>query len=418
MRPTPGKYYTVVRRDTLWDIAGAAYGNPRKWRIIYDANKAKLKDPKIYPQTVVFIYPGEKLWIPLDGEKEKLDSELKEERVDDPGEKLRFVMNGEDLSVTSGRAVCSIDTLADGFSFSVDTAGAPHIKPFGFEQCDVYIDDTKIITGLIFQTKTRADSNGEILDVSGFSTTKRVVNSVAEPPYQYKQKTIKQILTKLTAPFSVIVSDEVNDSYKFKKMKIGYEEPIGQFLLKLAGQRRVLLRSTDLNEISIIRANTSGEPVINVSDESVLVDPISVNYDGTKRFSKYIALGKNPKRNVKGIFKDENISSYATYAKRADELDSSEIDSPAEWFARKAFIDSLGLSFKIDGFYRDGILIRENKIVSVEKATLGIPGGKNFLIKSVEYEQSPDSKFTTIDFTLPEVYTDEPIIEEWGFFDA
>jgi tetratricopeptide (TPR) repeat protein len=46
----PGQYTVrpwAVSRDCFWNIAGRswAYGDPYKWRLIYDANKAKLPDP-------------------------------------------------------------------------------------------------------------------------------------------------------------------------------------------------------------------------------------------------------------------------------------------------------------------------------------------------------------------------------------
>jgi nucleoid-associated protein YgaU len=31
--------------DCFWNIAGRVYGNPRLWRVLYDANKSKLPDP-------------------------------------------------------------------------------------------------------------------------------------------------------------------------------------------------------------------------------------------------------------------------------------------------------------------------------------------------------------------------------------
>ncbi|MCK5306812.1 MAG: LysM peptidoglycan-binding domain-containing protein [Candidatus Omnitrophica bacterium] len=51
--------YTVKKGETLWDIAGRPeiYGNSTRWRIIYDANKDKIKKPKL-------IKPGMKLKIP------------------------------------------------------------------------------------------------------------------------------------------------------------------------------------------------------------------------------------------------------------------------------------------------------------------------------------------------------------------
>jgi nucleoid-associated protein YgaU len=46
----PGQYTVrpwAVSRDCLWNIAGRswAYGDPHKWRLLYNANKSKLPDP-------------------------------------------------------------------------------------------------------------------------------------------------------------------------------------------------------------------------------------------------------------------------------------------------------------------------------------------------------------------------------------
>lgn len=49
--------------DCLWNIAKKYYGNGRKWKKIYNANKDKISDPNI-------IYPKQKLVIPvIDGTK-------------------------------------------------------------------------------------------------------------------------------------------------------------------------------------------------------------------------------------------------------------------------------------------------------------------------------------------------------------
>jgi tetratricopeptide (TPR) repeat protein len=63
--------YTVrpwaVSRDCLWNIAGRpwAYGDPAKWRLLYDANKTKLPDPN----NPNLIHPGMILDIPsINGE--------------------------------------------------------------------------------------------------------------------------------------------------------------------------------------------------------------------------------------------------------------------------------------------------------------------------------------------------------------
>jgi nucleoid-associated protein YgaU len=56
-RVQPGSSYTVQKGDTLEKISQRFYGTTKKWRRIYDANRAVLKSPDR-------VYPGQKLQIP------------------------------------------------------------------------------------------------------------------------------------------------------------------------------------------------------------------------------------------------------------------------------------------------------------------------------------------------------------------
>jgi nucleoid-associated protein YgaU len=51
------RVYVVQQGDTLSQIAKSVYGEATRWREIYEANKQKIKDPKI-------IRPGQELHIP------------------------------------------------------------------------------------------------------------------------------------------------------------------------------------------------------------------------------------------------------------------------------------------------------------------------------------------------------------------
>lgn len=54
---TSSQTYTVVSGDSLWNIAQKEYGDGAKWRLIYEANKDEIRDPRL-------IIPGQKLEIP------------------------------------------------------------------------------------------------------------------------------------------------------------------------------------------------------------------------------------------------------------------------------------------------------------------------------------------------------------------
>ncbi len=58
VKPAPeAKYHTVQKGDSLSKIAKEVYGNPMKYKTIFEANKPMLKDPDL-------IYPGQVLRIP------------------------------------------------------------------------------------------------------------------------------------------------------------------------------------------------------------------------------------------------------------------------------------------------------------------------------------------------------------------
>jgi len=52
-----GQYHTVAKRETLYSLARAYYGDARRWKDIYEANRAEVSDPNK-------IFVGQRLIIP------------------------------------------------------------------------------------------------------------------------------------------------------------------------------------------------------------------------------------------------------------------------------------------------------------------------------------------------------------------
>jgi len=68
--------HSVVREDTLWDLAQRYYSNPFEWRVIWNANRDVVEDPN-------WIYPAEVLVIPgLAGEAPADEPEPQEDMVE------------------------------------------------------------------------------------------------------------------------------------------------------------------------------------------------------------------------------------------------------------------------------------------------------------------------------------------------
>ena len=72
----PQGTHTVVRYDTLWDLAQRYYANPFEWRVIWNANREVVEDPNwIYPDEVLVI-PGLPGRAPVDPPTEPAQPQL------------------------------------------------------------------------------------------------------------------------------------------------------------------------------------------------------------------------------------------------------------------------------------------------------------------------------------------------------
>ncbi len=50
-------FYTIQKGDSLSKVAQAQYGDPMKWKALFEANREVIKDPDL-------IYPGQQIRIP------------------------------------------------------------------------------------------------------------------------------------------------------------------------------------------------------------------------------------------------------------------------------------------------------------------------------------------------------------------
>jgi LysM domain len=99
--------HTVVKDDTLWDLAQFYYQNPFRWRAIYEANTDSIADPNL-------IYPGEVFVI--------------------PGLPGQAVAQRPDLSTAPSDTIVATGPEPAPSVEAPSPAGAPDLVQFGFRQ--------------------------------------------------------------------------------------------------------------------------------------------------------------------------------------------------------------------------------------------------------------------------------------------
>ncbi len=414
-KATPGQSYTIVKGDTLWDIAAQAYGLPQKWRVIWDANKSTLKsgDPNL-------IYPGEVIIIPKIKEVEPLEgADIL------PGDSLQdftIVLDGTRLVVQSARALRTMHTAADGFNAlqlwardNVELQGL--VTPYGYQKAEVYVGGQLVITGQLYTPTNKASAKEYSQTIKGASYTKDVVDSSVQPPYEYRNITIDKLAAKLIEPLGIdlVVDDQIDVGGPFDRVTAEPSDKIFDFLAKLAKQRSLLISSTPRGELLLTAAKVT-PTVGTISDEFPPGVELEATFDGAKRFHAYTVLskrrGRRPKR---ATATDEVVPRSRLTTIQADETEAGDIQKAADWQRSKALADALTIPFPVSDWYApNGELFRENTIVTVKSPIIYAPFGFDFMIRSVEYQYDKSGRAATLNIVPPEVYTGEPLVEPWA----
>ena len=200
----------------------------------------------------------------------------------------------------------------------------------------------------------------------------------------------------------------------FDRVTSDENDTIFQHLAGLAMQRSALISSTVNGDLLITRAS-NGRPVATLEEGSQGAISMTARFDGRKRFNVYRAIGDSPLGNKVGLAKDNVVPRSRFLTFQANETISGDIDKAAQWRRSKQLADALTIPFPTDSWYRpDGKLWRENTIVTVISPTIHVPGGFNFLIRSVEYIDDTAGKTAVLNLVPPQVYTGEELKEPWA----
>jgi prophage tail gpP-like protein len=418
-KPVPGSSYVVVKGDTMWDIAKAAFGNPWRFKDIFEANKSTLRSGDPW-----WIYPGEILIIPpkppLSDEPASVadDSELLA-GADPDG--VQLIINDQQINVRTFSIFRGIDKGSAGWTATTywdpdDLDLSILYQPYSYFESKVYVGGILLDTGFLYVQKPQSTNDGIEIMLKGFSKTKDIVDGAVDPPYQRNGMTLNQIANEYCAPRGITVVDTTPGLGSFKKVTADKTEKMFDHLAKLAKQKGVLINSTPKGHLRITKAETQVENLGTIGDNLAFGDKFEIEFDGTKRFRNYRVIGKRRgKRTTKDLIIDQVVpKSRSTTLVVGDVSNSAELRTIAEWERSKALSGSVNLTIDVSTWYSPtGALWRENKHVTVQSPRLFISQGFTFLIKSVDFKYDAGGRKTTLSLVPPTAFSGEELVEPW-----
>lgn len=434
-RPVAGQQYTIVKGDTLWDIAATVYGNGQKFQIIWDANKSNLRsgDPH-------WIYPGELLWIPDDPDRSPLSNGLDEtgHRDVDAENPLSIYIEGERYNPVTATVVRTFDTCADGWTATFrddikDEQWLPYrevFRPYRFPKSEVFIDTRSTGVSYIYNVNLTGDSSNGEVQAEAFSPSIDIVDSVAEPPYEGNSVTLEDWTRRLIKPFGLTYStdecdqaawQEVNRK-RIKRIKIAKEEKVFEHLSEKYRQKGFVL-SNSLSANIAVRSAPDVSAVNQITDEfvddaetsGVPIWEFGSSFAGRDRYRVTVATGKGRLKNRKSSYTDPAVPRNRRMLFSVSSSEESDMPTAALSRARKTIEDALTVTVPVRSWYsRDGVLYEPGQFVLYKSRRLFLDRGVVLMIRKVVYSQEGSKRQASLDLIPPTVYSqDREVDDPW-----
>lgn len=294
----------------------------------------------------------------------------------------------------------AIDEVARSFRFQTFQDLSTEIN--GQDECSVYIDGHKVLTGYIEMVSTSV-SEGTSLEFSGRSKTADFIDCSPDVKGFYtKNKDVIEIANIVAAPFGIKVISNVT-SGKIKYTAVNQGETCFQYLERLCRQQGFLMTTNSNGDLVITRAGTERlEGTLNFDDGSCNITSSSATFDWSSRFSHYEVKAQSDDKTSSSKYVDNSMKRYRPTIIVA-EGNISTPENRAINHALRISGESISATVSTRGFLTNkGELFEPNKLIYFYNKYLRID--QVMLIRSVVYEVNPQGFGCEIGLIDPRAY--------------
>lgn len=289
-------------------------------------------------------------------------------------------------SITINRSIESLSGYFDlGVNVQVETdlsSLAPG-KPF-----TLTIDDRVVITGYTDGRRRQMQADSMKITITGRDKTADLIDCAAiYKGGQWKNRTLQQIASDLTAPYGVAVRWELSDSESaapFPSFTLDYSETVYEALGRAARARGVLMTTNAAGDLVFTHADAVFTDSL-VLGENLL--ELEYNEDFRDRFSEYRVVGHGRASgktgdtqtaaaiaSQKGSASDPDVTRYRPTIILADSKTNGQTATArAVREQRRRLAKSIEFEAKVDGWQRrDGSIWLPNVLVDIDASKFGI----------------------------------------------
>ena len=331
-----------------------------------------------------------------------------------------LLVNGQEyggwksISFTAG-----IERVARDFTLAVTDKWpgqnvAHRIKPF--DSCEVYIDQDKVLTGLVDATPISYDASGVAVGVQGRSKTGEIVDcSAINSPGQWKGQKIERITADLVKAYGIDVICNVDTGDVIADHQIQQGETIFESIDRLLSLRNLLVTDDEFGRIVFLKPGAFKATSRLMLGENILT--ASAGFDFKQRFSEYRTKGRRS-----GTVKDSDAKALSQQASALDpnilrkrvllviqsgQCDASNLKLLAEYERAHRMAKSLATTYSVQGWRQaDGSLWKPNMTVQVVDPVLG--HDRELLISELEMRRDESGTVTTMQVAPKEGFLHKP----------
>ena len=415
--PTAGYDYIVKSGDYLRALAQRAYGDEMLWKRIQNANPSVIANGDL-------IYPGDRIYIPgkpLDENAQKSAAALFARS--DP-ETFNLTIGSRTVPVICGRVQRSLDTIYDTWTATIawEPGADPEIDKLTefhtFSPSTILLGSHLVGTGKLYKVKKKQTLSGSTKDLTFNTATVDLVDSKMPINWslEWWDVTLGQVAADLLGNLGYRYKFLTNPPGIFPEVVIEKVESYGAFLIRLAGQRSVLLTSDEYGAVIFLKPSSTSKPVGIIEEAEPGPAEWECEFDARECFHSYSVVGQSGDADdpINSTAVDPNTPSSRTMTYIGEDVDAGSVGNNAAWRRSKQIVKALSLPFTVPGWYApNGELWEPGQIVTVRSRFLGIPGGFNFLIKQTEHVFEEAGLSTTLQLLPPQTFTGEEVKEPW-----